>query len=187
MNNEKREWQTLSSKTTYKNKWIRVIEDKVILPSNKDGIYSYVEKSDGNYIIPMDDKDNIYLIEEYKYPIKKFVLQLVAGALDGLNELESAKKELYEEAGIKAKKWRKLGGFYHIPGLATIYDPIYLATELNVADLKSHSDEDDELISRVIKVSITKLKQMILNNEIECAMSVAGLNLLFLWLDSKAK
>lgn len=177
-----RNWQKLSSKTVYKNKWVEIVEDQVVMPDGKKGIYAYMKKSNGCFIIALDEHHYVYMVEEYRYPIQKSILQLAAGSLDGQDELLTARKELFEETGIKARSWRRLGGFYQGPGHETIYDSIYLATDLDTSNIKTDSQESDESILRIIKVSVDKLKEMVRKNKIECAMSAAALNLFFLKL-----
>lgn len=178
-----RSWKKLSSRVAYENKWMELIEDEVKTPEGQDSIYGYLKKGNGNFIIPMDDEGNIYLIEEYRYPIGCSVIQLVAGCHDDDEELLSAKKELYQETGLKAAKWERLGAFYQAPGFCTVCDPIYLATDLDTTELKTTSQEGDESILRIIKASVTEVKSMLRDGKINCAMSAAGLNLLFLKLD----
>ncbi len=91
-----------------------------------------------------------------------------------------AKKELIEETGIVARKWKKLGGFYVAAGHETTYIYVFLATELNLTGIKTENQENDEAIQGVIKVCQSKLKKMILDGEIECGITLAALNLFFL-------
>jgi len=184
MIDKKRSWQKLGSNIVYKDPWMEIVADDVIKPDGSRGVYAYMKKSDGNFIIAMDGDKNVYLIEEFRYPINKSILQLIAGSHDGQDELESAKKELKEEAGIVAKTWKRLGGFYQGPGHETIYDSIYLATDLDLSGLNTTLQEGNESILRILKVSIEELKKMVKENKINCAMSVAGLNLFFLQMDA---
>lgn len=181
----KRGWQKLSSKVVYQNQWIKIIEDQVIRPDGQPGIYAYMNKGNGSFVIAMDKDTSIYLIEEYRYPIKKTVLQLPAGMTNGSDSLNCAKRELFEETGINAKNWQRLGGFYQGPGHETIYDDIYLATDLDKSKVNTTLQEADESILNIIKVSLPQLKDMVKNNQIECAMTTAALNLFFLYLEEQ--
>jgi len=175
-----REWKKINSKIIYSNPWIKLHKDSVFKPNGKEGLYVFLEKESANFIIAQDENNFVYLIKEYRYPIKKDILQLPAGVIDNENILEQAKKELHEETGITAKKWKKLGGFFVAPGHETTYINVFLATELNLSGLGTDNQENDESIQEVIKVSITELKQMILDEKIECGPTLAALNLFFL-------
>ncbi|MEK6959744.1 MAG: NUDIX hydrolase [Nanoarchaeota archaeon] len=175
-----RGWKKLSSKTVYSNPWIKVQEDKVIGPDGKETIYSYLEKSAGNFIIALDDGGFVYLIREYRYPPKKEFLQLPGGVVDSDDVLGQAKKELREETGITADKWERLGGFYVAPSHETNYINVFLATGLDVSGLKIDNQEHDEAIGDIIRVSVPDLRQMVLAGEVECGITIAALNLFFL-------
>lgn len=174
-------WKKLSSKIVYKNQWLRLREDTVIRPDGKKGKYGIVERPPVNFIIASDQKGLIFFIKEYRYPIKKTIIQLPAGTTDKNDDnLSSAKKELFQETGIKAKNWKKLGKFYIGPGHESIYANVFLATDLNISQLNKSVKADDELILKVIKLPIIKIRQLINSGKIECGISLAALNLYFL-------
>ena len=180
-----RVWKKINSKLVYSNPWIKIHEDTVFRPDGKEGIYSFLEKRPGNFIIALDSDGFIYLINEYRYPISKNILQLPAGVIDTDDVLGQAKKELKEETGIVAQKWKNLGRFYVAAGHETSYVNVFLATELDVTNLKIDNQESDEAIQEIIKVSLSDLKQMILAGKIECGVSIAALNLFFLSYKTK--
>ncbi len=175
-----RGWKKINSKLVYSNPWIKIHEDTVFRPDGKEGIYAFLEKQAGNFIIAQDKNNFLYLINEYRYPLQKNILQLPAGVIDNGNILEQAQKELREETGITAAEWERLGGFYVAPGHETTYINVFLATELNLSGLKTDNQENDESIQEVIKISVPELKQMILDEKIECGLTLAALNLFFL-------
>lgn len=175
-----RGWEKINSKLVYSNPWIKIYEDIVFRPDGKEGIYAFLEKPAANFIIALDKDESIYFVNEYRYPLKKNILQLPAGVIDTDDIIGQAKKELLEETGILAKKWEKIGGFYVAPGHETTYINVFLATELNLTGLKTDGQENDEAIQEIIKISDNKLKQMILDGKIECGLTLAALNLFFL-------
>lgn len=175
----KRTWKKIKSKIIYKNPWIKLYEDKVKRPDGKKGIYGYLFKHPGSFIIALDD-DSVYLLLEYRYPIKKEILNLPAGVVDKKNPLGGAKRELFEETGIIARKWKKLGSFYTGPGHETTHITVFLATNIDKKKSKMSLQYKSEAINKIIKVKIPKLKQMIKKGKIECGISLAALNLFFL-------
>ena len=175
-----RKWKTINSKVKYNNPWIKIHEDDVIRPDGNKGIYGYLEKPSGNFIIPLDNENNVYLINEYRYPIKKSVIQTPAGVIESDDIIQQAKTELFEETGITAKKWENLGGFYVAPGHETTFVNAFLATDLDLSKLKTDNQESNELILEIVKINLSDLKEKILNGMIECGISLAALNLFFL-------
>lgn len=180
MEKQARKWKKINSRIVYRNPWIKVREDAVVRPDGKKGIFGFLEKYPGVFIIALDSDNSVFLNEEYRYPIKKSLLQLPAGVVDGENILKNAKKELREETGITAKKWKRLGGFFVAPGHETTFINVFLATGLDKASLKTSAQEGDESILRVVKIKIPRLKKMIGRNEIECGLTLASLNLFFI-------
>jgi len=173
-------WEKISSKIVYQNKWLKVREDSVIRPDGKRGIYGVVERSNANFIIALNEKREIYFIREYRYPVRKLILQLPSGSTEKEeNDLEAAKKELLEETGIQASKWEKLGSFYIGPGHETISANVFLATDLELpqAPFKNNTGEED--ILETVRFSIDSLKKAISSNKIECGITLAALNLFF--------
>jgi len=155
----KRKWKTINSKIAYKNPWIKVREDSVIRPDGKKGVFAFLEKYPGVFVIALDRDNSIFLNEEYRYPIKKSILQLPAGVIKGKNILENAKKELREETGITAREWKRIGGFYVAPGHETTFINVFLATDLDIAGMKTDSQEGDESILRTIKLKFLASKK----------------------------
>lgn len=174
-------WKKINSKIVYKNPWIEVVEDAVIRPDGKKGKYSIVKRSPVNFIIALSPKKSIFIIKEYRYPIKKNIIQLPAGTTDkGETYLSTAKKELFEETGIKAKNWEKLGKFFIGAGHENIFANVFLATNLDMSKFKKSRKKGNELILNVAETSIVKIKKMILTGKIECGISLAALNIFFL-------
>lgn len=179
-----RNWITINSKIIYSNQWITLNEDSVYGPNGKKGIYAYLEKNQGVVIIAQDKDHSIYFINEYRYPIKRNIIQLPAGNIDNKNELlKQAPKELYEETGITAKHFNRIGGFYVAPGHETTYVNVFLATELNITRIQTEKQEDNEAIQEIVNLSIADIKKLIVSDKIECGITLSALNLFLLKYD----
>jgi ADP-ribose pyrophosphatase len=75
-------------------------------------------------------------------PARQFLWELPAGTVDpGEKPLQTARRELVEETGYRAKKWTKLAEFYPSPGFLTEKMTIYLATGLTAGEPKPMDDE----------------------------------------------
>ena len=93
-------------------------------------------------MLAMDDKNRILLVRQYRLPADKYLWELPAGKLDqGEKPLDAAKRELAEETGYKAKKWRKLASYFPSPGFVQEKMTLFLATELTAGDATPMDDE----------------------------------------------
>ncbi|MGD8744114.1 MAG: NUDIX domain-containing protein [Candidatus Woesebacteria bacterium] len=104
MGKTKRRWKKVNSKLIYQNKWIKLLEDRVVRPDGKEGIYAYMEKPVGVFSVVYDQEDgSIYLIKQHRYPIDKTILEIPGGVAESDDYEKEAKKELEEETGITAE------------------------------------------------------------------------------------
>ncbi len=135
-------WQTLSSKTVYKNKWIKVREDQVIRPDGKPGIYGVVSShAPAVFIVPIDSENNLYLVKVFRYTTQEYSWEIPGGSTDGEDSLTAASRELLEEAGLKARKMEIVGKFHAMNGIADAVDITVLATKLEEVDGNAQEEE----------------------------------------------
>ena len=74
-------------------------------------------------------KNRVMLVRQYRLPANQFLWELPAGKIDeGETVLQAAKRELIEETGLRAKKWKKLVSFFPSPGYVEEKMTIFLAT-----------------------------------------------------------
>jgi len=93
-------------------------------------------------MMPVDGKKRILLVRQYRLPARSYLWELPAGTIDpGEKPLQTAKRELVEETGYRAKKWQKIAEFYPSVGFLDEKMTIYLATELTAGEAKPMDDE----------------------------------------------
>lgn len=165
-------WKVLKSKVKYKNPWMTVTEDQVIHPNNKKGIFGTVEVNDGVSVISIDNYENAYLVREYHFALEKKSIEAVSGGMDGDEKpLQAAKRELLEEAGIKAKKWTYLGYVNPMTTFVKSKNHLFLAQDLSFF---KNDPEGTETIE-VVKLPFKKVLEKILNGEISHAGTVVAI------------
>lgn len=180
-----RTWKKISGKIVYTNPWIKIHHDTVLKPDGTPGIYGYLEKKPGVFIVVYDTENGeILLIRQNRYPVRKTIWEIPAGVVDSRDHLSDAKRELKEEVGIVAEKWLKLGEFFVAAGHESTLIKAYLAMDFTRQNANSKSQDGDEAISRLMWVKISELKKMILAGRIDCGITLASLNHFFLYLDS---
>ena len=79
----------------------------------------------------MDAQQRVCLLRQYRYVADGWIWELPAGKLEP-NEppLETAKRELIEEAGISARHWESLGTVFSSPGVFSEVLHLFYAAEL---------------------------------------------------------
>lgn len=176
-------WQTKSSKTVYENPWMIVREDQVVTPSGKDGIQGVVEsKSAGVYVVPIDNEGYTYIVRQEHYTTREMAWQCVAGRTDGEPAEVAAKRELLEEAGLRANSITVLlPGARTASGMTTFESAVCLARDLTPDTTYFDADE----ISEVKRISLADVKEMIMRQEITNTESIAALFLAITYLDKE--
>lgn len=169
----KNPWKTKNSELKYENPWISVTEHQVINAAGNDGIYGTVHfKNIAIGIIPLDKNNNTWLVGQYRYPLNQYSWEICeGGGKMGVDTLDSAKRELMEELGIKATDWIKLLDMHLSNSVSDEVGIIYIAKNLSYFNPEP---EEDEVLS-IKKVSFNEAYEMVMKGEITDSLSVAGI------------
>lgn len=164
--------KTLEVKNIYKGKIIDVNVHTVELPNGRKSGREIVNHSGGVAIIAYKDKDTILLVEQFRKPIEKIILELPAGKIEKDEDIELCGiRELEEETGYKAKEFSYLGKVVTSPGFCNEYIYIYKAENLYKG--KDNLGDEDEFIN-VREMKIEKIKEMIKSGEIIDAKTISA-------------
>jgi len=166
------EEKTLSSQIIYQGQAVRLRADTVQMPDGQKTTREIVEHSDCVAIIAIDADDNVLLVNQFRQPVGKELLEIPAGGIEPDEvPLAAVRRELQEETGYLPRKLKKLGGFYAAPGYCTEYLHLYLATDLTPSQLYA----EDTASIRLVRVPVTKIPSLITSASICDAKSIAGL------------
>jgi 8-oxo-dGTP pyrophosphatase MutT (NUDIX family) len=170
---EKNPWQIISEKEIYHNAWLSLTEYQVINPSGNPGIYGKVHfKSFAIGIVPLDEAMNIYLVGQYRFPLKQYSWEIPeGGGLFDIDPLDSAKRELLEETGLKASRWTELQRMHLSNSVSDELSIIYLAQEM--LQFEPEPEDTEQLIIK--KVAFTEAYRMVCDGEITDSISVAAI------------
>jgi ADP-ribose pyrophosphatase len=151
------------SKQVYECGLFRVTEDEAVDKSGWKMKRNVVRHRGSAVMMAVDDDARVMLVRQYRLPADQYMWELPAGKIDeGENALQAARRELGEETGLTAKKWKKLVIFYPSPGYVEEKMTIYLARELTQGD--SHPMEDERIETRWFTKK--ELRKMIAENKI---------------------
>ncbi len=170
------EEETVSSQLIYEGRAVKLRVDTVRMPGGRETSREIVEHSDCVAIIAVDADDNVLLVNQFRKPVEKELLEIPAGGIEpGEDAVATVRRELREETGYLPQKVERLGGFYSTPGYCTEYLHLYLASDLVPSSLNA---EDTEGI-KLVRVPISQIPGLITSGSICDAKSIAGL-LIFL-------
>ncbi len=175
--------QVLSSETIFQGRLFRVTHDTIIEPT---GLHSErdVVRHNGSVVILAVDRSKskkdpwIVMERQYRHAANRFLWEVPAGKLEpGEDPLAGAKRELAEETGYQAKKWKLLAEYWPSPGFVGESMLLYLADGLIPGDARPEEDEKIEL--RLVKLS--DLLKMIEKGAIHDGKTLIAA-LLYTWL-----
>ncbi|KQM45008.1 NUDIX hydrolase [Microbacterium sp. Leaf203] len=113
----------------------------------------YVEHPGAAAVVAIDDDERVVLIQQYRHPIKERDWEIPAGLLDVAGEppIETAKRELTEEADLAADRWQHLVSMHTTPGGNDEVVHLFLARGLRTVetDFEREHEESDMRLERV--------------------------------------
>lgn len=164
----------LSGETVYSGEILTVQKDIVALPNGANVCREIVRHNGACCVVAIDDQKNVFLVRQFRYALNNEVLELPAGKLDVIGEspLDAAKRELFEETGVKANDWVDLGTIYPSPGYCDEVIYLYVATDLTQED-SLHLDEGEFL--KVEKYSLDEIFEKILYGKIRDSKTICAI------------
>jgi 8-oxo-dGTP pyrophosphatase MutT (NUDIX family) len=165
-------WRTLGSRRVYENPWISVREDQVIRPDGEPGIYGVVHyKNVAVGVLPVED-DHVYLVGQYRYPLGRYSWEIPEGGCpEDEDPLHAAQRELREETGFEAMRWRRLGETHLSNSVADEYGVWFLATGL----VPGERQPDGTEVLGVRRVPLAEALEMTLDGRITDALSLLAI------------
>jgi ADP-ribose pyrophosphatase len=149
--------QLISSVTVYQGPLFRIQHDKLIEPDGLKSERDVIRHNGSVVILAMDtskSKKNPWIVIErqYRHAANQYLWELPAGKLDaGEESLAGAKRELAEETGYSAKKWKPLVTYYASPGFLGESMIVFQAEGLVAGDARP--EEDEKIEFRLVKLN----------------------------------
>ncbi len=166
-------WQILSSQIMYENPWICLTQHEVINPNGGQGIYGQVHfKNYAIGIVALDNNNNIYLVGQYRFPLKQYSWEIPEGGGDlNIDPLQSAKRELLEETGLVANNWKELFRMHLSNSVSDELSIIYLAKDLQQFEAQPEATEQ----LQIKKIPFEEVYQMVIEGKITDSITVAAI------------
>jgi 8-oxo-dGDP phosphatase len=174
---EPHDYRTLDSELIYEGRIFSLRKDTVAMPGGESGVREVVRHPGAVAIVAVDDDDRVLLLRQYRHPFGEYLWELPAGLRDADGEppLETAKRELAEEAQLAAERWSLLVSHYSTPGFCDEKVLIYLAEGLSDADRpEGFTVEHEELDLTFERVPLADAVQRVFDGDIRNASAVVG-------------
>jgi ADP-ribose pyrophosphatase len=167
----------ISSETVFKGGLLHVRKDRVRLPNGEESIREYIVHPGAVVILAFLDNGNLLFERQFRYPLRRVVLELPAGKIDpGEPPLDTAHRELLEETGYVASDWEYLGVMHPCIGYSDERIEIFAARGLHRAG-EQQLDHNEFL--EVVELSPAEAKQAVWDGRITDAKTITAL----FWLD----
>lgn len=169
--------RTVASREIYRNRWMRLREDEIVLPDGTPGRYGVVDKPDFAIVLPWDG-ERFHLVEQYRYPVGERCLEFPQGGADGEADVEAVgRRELEEETGLRAGRLRRLGRLHHAAGFCSQSFHAFLAEDLRPGVQQLEPTEQGLTVRSLTRPEV---ERAILGGELRDGPSVAAYGLLSL-------
>lgn len=158
----------------YQGKVFHITSDKVVEPSGVTATREVVRHSGSVVILPVENgRDPRILLErQYRYSARDYMWELPAGRIDpGEKALAAGQRELLEETGYRARRWKKFLFYYPSPGFLDETMTVFLAEGLTPGDAQP---EDDEKIDYEL-LPLSQALEMIAKGKIRDGKTIASL------------
>jgi ADP-ribose pyrophosphatase len=176
--------QILHSEEIYNGPVFGVRRDEVLEPGGLRTIREVITHPGSVVVLPVLADGRILLVRQYRHATRQYLWELVAGRIDsGENVRHAAARELIEETGYRAKRFRVFLDVFPTPGFLEERMYILLAEKLTAGE--AQPEEDEKITLKAF--TPTALERMIRRNVLRDAKSVAGLLYYFRFLAGKKK
>ena len=134
---------------------------KLRLPNGVEGEWECVRHPGGSLAVPVTPEGKLVLVKQYRFAVEGRLLEFPAGTVEPDEDpATTIKREIEEETGYRAHRWRSLGNFPLAPGYSDEYIYAFLAEDLQKLAQPPHQDEDEDL--EVVLFTPEELEEAIL-------------------------
>lgn len=143
-------WPVGRSVAVHESPYLRLSIDTIVASDGKDHDRAVVRPNGAIGIVALDDEDRLLLVQQYRHPVGRRLLEIPAGTLDVPGELaeHAAVRELAEEADLVAAWWEPLLSLVATPGYSSEAWEVFCAGGLSAlpdADRTSRQAEEADM------------------------------------------
>lgn len=162
----------LKTALVYEGSFLKVRKDEVELPDGSRSSREYIHHPGAAMLVPVTDQGNLVMIRQYRYPLQKEFIEFPAGKIDaGEDPLQTARRELGEEAGMSAREIRHLTTIHPVIGYSNERIEVYLAQGLQ----KTVQQLDEGEFLEVFEIPFADAMEKMRQGEITDVKTMIGL------------
>jgi ADP-ribose pyrophosphatase len=136
----------LDRKLVYQGRKFSFNVNHLELPNGVKGDWECVYHPGGALAVPVTPDGKLVLVRQYRFATQGRILEFPAGTLEvGETPATTIKREIEEETGYRAHKWRDLGEFFLAPGYSDEIIYAFLAQDLEKLDAPPAGDDDEDI------------------------------------------
>ena len=166
-------WRVRSIKRAYETQWFAVDDFDVITPAGKPGFYGVIKvRRPAVGVLPIEDDGSVHMVGQWRFPLKRYSWEMPEGGAEPDEATDAcARRELEEEAGVKAGRLTEILRMDMSNSLTDERAVIYLATELTPGQAQP---EDVEVLRR-LRAPFKEVLARVIDGRITDSMTVAAM------------
>ncbi|BBD59584.1 NUDIX hydrolase [Nostoc sp. HK-01] len=165
--------QLLKQRLFHKGRKFDFEVNRLRLPNKSEGEWECIRHPGGALAVPVTNEGKLVLVRQYRFAVQGRILEFPAGTLERNEDpQETVRREIEEETGYSAQKWRKLGEFFLAPGYSDEIIYAFLAQDLEKLETPPKQDEDEDI--ETVLMTPEELETAILQGEPVDAKSIAS-------------
>jgi ADP-ribose pyrophosphatase len=172
---EPHDFPVQSTKDIYVGRVMALRSDEVVMPGGRAAVREILEHPGAVAVAALDDDDRLMMIYQYRHALGRRLWEMPAGLLDvaGEDPVETARRELAEEAGLAATSWSVLVDLAPSPGFSDESVRVFLARGLSAVSRPDLGDDEEaDLTHRWVPLSVAA--RMVLAGEIVNGITAAA-------------
>jgi 8-oxo-dGTP pyrophosphatase MutT (NUDIX family) len=136
-------WRRRSRRLAYDNPWISVWHDEVDRPDGSPGIYGVVHfRNRAVGVVAVGADGRILLVGQHRYALDEYSWEIPEGGVDDGESLEAGcRRELREETGYEARRWRRLSRLTMSNSVTDERGALFVAEDLAPGDAEPDPTE----------------------------------------------